>query len=459
MSMARRRRLLLAVCLAAFMATLDTSIVNVALPQIARQFNTTLAQISWVITGYLLANVSLLLVSGRLADMLAPGRLFLAGMVIFAGASAGCGLSPELIWMVGMRLVQGVGGSLMLGTAPKIIVTLYQPGERGLPLGLFSTAFASGISVGAPLGGFITAHWGWPYIFLINVPICVGAVLTGRPLRRLRPETLWNRRAFDLAGSVILAGGLILLMAVLNRVRGAGGLDGVIAAGAVGVVVAMGVLVWVEKRQAAPMLSPELWGARSFILGSITVVLTFMAVMGCFFLLPFYLEQIWHFDPPRAGGFMAVLAFTNALISPVGGYLADRWGNMLILRLGSAIIVGGLISLGGIGPEHSSLLLAGILAVIGLGFGLFQAPNLNEVLRGVRPGLMGLAASTNAVLKNLGALLGVSLTVLIFAAYHVAPPGPGTGGCGELQCFRLAVAAAAGVAVVNLALNLVPRKT
>src|SRR4030042_3881453 len=187
--------ILLAVCLGAFMATLDTSIVNIALPQIAQDFQCSMVQISWVMLIYLLMNVSLLLTSGRLGGLLAPGKLFLLGLVIFTGASALCGLSSSLALMVAARALQGVGGSLMLGIAPKLIALAYVEGERGLALGLFSTAFATGISVGAPLGGFITSYLGWPYIFFINIPICGLALLMGGgPLGRLKAQMAWDWR-------------------------------------------------------------------------------------------------------------------------------------------------------------------------------------------------------------------------------------------------------------------------
>ncbi len=141
------------------MATLDTSIVNIALPQIAREFHSTLSQISWVMVIYLLVNVSLLLTSGRLGDLLAPGRLYLLGLLIFTGASALCGLSPGLPELVAARALQGVGASLMLGLAPKLIALSYGEGERGLALGLFSTAFATGISVGAPWAASSPPTW------------------------------------------------------------------------------------------------------------------------------------------------------------------------------------------------------------------------------------------------------------------------------------------------------------
>src|SRR4030042_731883 len=266
--------ILLAVCLGAFMATLDTSIVNIALPQIAQDFQCSMVQISWVMLIYLLMNVSLLLTSGRLGDLLAPGKLFLLGLVIFTGASALCGVSPSLAPMVAPRALQGVWGALMLGIAPKLIALAYGEGERGLALGLFSTAFATGISVGAPLGGVITTYLGWPFIFFINLPIGAGIFwASGLVLRPLKARKAWSWQSFDPLEAAILA-------------------------------------------------------------GSLTVVLTFAPVMGVFFLLPFFLEQVYHYTPGQTGFMLAALSVSNALVSPFGGYLADRLGNLLVLRTG-----------------------------------------------------------------------------------------------------------------------------
>ncbi|MEW6386454.1 MAG: MFS transporter [Thermodesulfobacteriota bacterium] len=455
-----RRGLLLTVCLGAFMATLDTSIVNIALPQIARDFHSSLAQISWVVMAYLLTNASLLITSGRLGDLLPPGRLFLAGMTLFTGASVLCGLSPGLSWLIASRFLQGVGAALMLGVAPKLIALAYGEGERGFALGLLSASFATGISVGAPLGGVITAYWGWPYIFFINLFICGPALLLGsRPLKRLRPPAPWNRQAFDLWGSLILTFSLGLFILSLSWVRQTGWQDPWTLGALGSAAVLGGFLLVLERRQPAPLIHRQLWQSWPFVAGSATVVLTFAAVMGTFFLLPFFLEQIYHYSPSQTGLLLAVLSLTNALISPLGGYLADRLGNMLILRLGSGLIILGLTLLWLTGGDRTTLALAGRFALIGLGFGLFQAPNLNEILRGVPADLVGLAASTNAALKNLGALLGISLLVTIFAGANLHEVQLKPGVCLGLPCFQRAFAVAVGVAVLNLLTNLLPRKT
>jgi EmrB/QacA subfamily drug resistance transporter len=453
-----RRLVLLAVCLGAFMATLDTSIVNIALPQIAQDFRVSLVDISWVMLIYLLMNVSLLLTSGRLGDLLAPGKLFLLGLTIFTGASALCGLSPSLAWMVGARALQGLGGSLMLGVAPKLIALAYGEGERGLALGLFSTAFATGISVGAPLGGVITTYLGWPFIFFINIPMCaVTFGVGGRVLVRLKAQKPWSWQSFDLGGAVILAGTLGLFLLGLTWIRQSGWSPATLAA--LGMAVLLGlVLHFLERRHPDPLLHRELWRRWPFVAGSLAVVLTFAPVMGVFFLLPFFLEQVYHYTPDQTGFLLAALSVSNALVAPFGGYLADRLGNLLVLRTGAGMILAGLGSLLFTGLDSSTLGLSARFGLIGLGFGLFQAPNLNEILLGVKPSLIGLAASTNAVLKNLGSLVGITLIVSVVAwlsGNHIVP-GPEVSP--DLAVFHKAFALAALVAGLNLAANLLPRR-
>ena len=190
-----------------------------------------------------------------------------------------------------------------------------------------------------------------------------------------------------------------------------------------------------ERRRPDPLLHRELWRRWPFVAGSLAVVLTFAPVMGVFFLLPFFLEQVYHYTPGQTGFMLAALSASNALVAPFGGYLADRLGNLLILRTGAGLILAGLISLIFTGPDTSTLSLVARFIVIGLGFGLFQAPNLNEILRGVKPAFIGLAASTNAVLKNLGSLVGITLIVVGFCLAQRPPrlarPG-GQSGPGRL---------------------------
>ena len=455
----KRGLTLLAVCSGAFMATLDTSIVSITLPLMARDLGASLPTISWVMLAYLLVNASLLLSSSQMGDLLPPGRLFGAGMLIFGLASAACGLSQHLWQLITARAVQGLGASLMLAAAPKIITLTFQEGERGLPFGLFSTAFASGVTVGAPLGGLIAAKWGWPWIFFLNLPIATLALaVAGRSLYRLQITAAGSRRQFDWPGGLLFTISMALFIWALTQVRSQGWQHPTIW-GALGIAAAAFVLLlWLERRQPWPLLPGQLWRHPAFCIGAATVVLTFAAVMGTFFLLPFYLDEIYHLPPQTVGWLLAVLSCSNALISPLGGLAGDRWGNLTVLRLGSWFILAGLTALWWWGPLAARGQLILIFAVTGMGFGLFQAPNLNEMLRGIPPQVLGLAAGTNAVLKNIGALLGIAGMVMVttWGAGEVDPLRSGQ--CLTWSCYQRAFLAATFLAALNVLLNLLPRR-
>lgn len=455
----KRNLILLAVCGGAFMATFDTSLVSVALPQMARHLEVPLSSISWIMLAYLIANASLLLSSSQMGDLVWPGRLFISGMAVFGLASAACGLSHQPWQLIIARAVQGLGASLMLGVAPKIITLIFQEGERGLPFGLFSTAFASGVTFGAPLGGVIAANWGWPWIFSLNLPLAgLALAVSWRYLCCLQTGTDGAKRRLDWLGGLLFAISIALFMWALTQVRTLGWQEPFIWTALGVAAVAFGLLVLVERRQPWPLLPGRLWHSWAFFLGAISVVLTFAAVMGTFFLLPFYLEEIFHLPTQKVGLFLAVLSFTNALFAPLGGFYGDRWGNLAILRLGASLILGGLTALWWWGPHAATPLLGLILALTGMGFGLFQAPNLNEMLRGLKPEFLGLAAGTNAVLKNIGALLGIALmvTVVTWGAGRSTPLK--TVECLDWHCFRLAFLAAILLAGLNAIINLFPRR-
>ena len=347
----------------------------------------------------------------------------------------------------------------MLGVAPKIITMIYREGERGLAFGLFSTAFATGISVGAPLGG----------LYYLGLGLAVGFFYQTAHLRRggsgrwtasdaaAPGDRLASAHGFDWQGGVFFTVSISLFMWALTQVRTQGWLDIKILGALGGAGGAFLLLLLVERRQKMPLLSGVLWHSRAFCLGALAVVLTFAAVMGTFFLLPFYLEEIFHLPPKTVGWMLAVLSFSNALVSPMGGLYGDRWNNLLVVRLGAFLIVGGLSALLWLGPAISNGLLVLVFAVIGIGFGLFQAPNLNEMLQGVKPQMLGLAAGTNAVLKNVGALLGIALMVTMVSMGDRHQVSLRAGQCLGWTCFQRAFALSVALGVLNLLFNLLPR--
>jgi MFS family permease len=417
-----------------------------------------MAAISWVMVAYLLANASLQIVVGRLADLAAPGRLFLAGVLLFAAASGLGGLSPTFPYLIACRVAQGVGAALMLGVAPKLISLAFPEGERGFALGLFSAGFATGVTLGAPLGGLLLTYLNWRALFWVN-PF-LGAILlvvSSAEVRKFKAPQAWEWRTLDPWGSLLLTATLAIFILTLTGIRDNGMGDlrniwGLVLAG-LGAVL----LLVVQRRHPNPLLHKELWRSRGFVLGSFGVLLAFACVMGSFFLLPFFLVQIYSFPPAKVGVMLAVLSLSNAFMSFLGGYLADRLGNVRILRVGLGLICAGLFLLGAATPQTSPVNLAGRLALTGMGLGLFSAPNLNDILRGLRPALMGLAASTSAVLKNLGALLGVIVLVAALGWGAEEPLTLKSGVCLGMDCFQRAFWLAAGLAGLNFLVNLLPR--
>jgi EmrB/QacA subfamily drug resistance transporter len=455
-----KKLLLFTTALGAFMATMDTSLVSVGLPQIASYLNTSVAAISWVMVAYLLANASLQIVVGRLADLAAPGRLFLVGVSVFAAASGLAGLSPSFPFLIMFRVMQGMGGALMLGVAPKLISLAFPEGERGFALGMFSAGFATGVTLGAPLGGLLLTFVSWRFLFFVNPLLgLVVLVLGSRTLRTFRAPQAWKWRTLDPWGAIILISTLALFILTLTGIRDHGWADTRNYLGLALVVGGLAFLIITEQRQPNPLLHQELWLSRGFLLGAFGVLLAFACVMGSFFLLPFFLVQVYNYPPAQVGLMLAVLALSNVLMSLLGGYLADRVGNIIILRIGLSFICLGLFSLGAATPQTSTLSLAPRLALTGIGLGLFSAPNLNEILRGAPTNLMGLAASTTAVLKNLGALLGVIVLVAALGWGQVKPVTLKSSACLGSACFQRAFWLAAGLAALNFLINLLPRES
>ena len=440
------------------MATMDTSLVNVALPQIATYMGTSLATISWVMVAYLLANASLQIIVGRLSDLTTPGRLFVGGVALFAGASALGGLSPSLPWLLASRVAQGTGAAFMLGVSPKLITLAFEERERGMALGLFSAGFATGVTVGAPLSGLLLTFLSWRSVFFVNPILGMMVLALGSGvLTRFRTPRAWDWPTLDPWGGFVLTATLALFILTLGGVRDHGWGD---ARDLFTLFFATGGLVLlflIERRQPHPLIHRELWLNRDFLLGSFGVLVAFATVMGSFFLLPFFLGQIFSYSPGKIGLMLAVLSMSNATMSFLGGYVADRIGNLKVLRTGLGLIVVGLLSLTVASPEISTANLAGRLALVGMGLGLFSAPNLNEILRGVPPVLMGLAATTNAVLKNLGSLLGVIVLVAALGFGQAGQIPLKAGVCLGLDCYHRAFWLGAVLAALNFVVNLLPR--
>ncbi len=402
-----------AIAMSTFLSTVDGSIVNVALPTLVEELNTVFAAAQWVILAYLLTQTTLLPSIGRLGDMLGKKRIYTGGIVLFTFASVLCGLSPNVYWLIGFRLVQAVGSVMMLGLGMAIVTEAFPPHERGKAIGLNGTFVSIGIVLGPTLGGLILGAVSWRWIFMVNLPIgIVGAFLAWRFVPDKRPL---GRQQFDFAGAILLFISLLALLLALTMGQQLGFTDPRILALFGAALVFLVVFVWVEKRQPQPMLDLSLFQSRVFSLSLLIGSVAFVAIAGTTLLLPFYLQNMRGFAPQQVGLMMAMIPIFLGVAAPLSGTASDKYGTRRIASLGLIIVVGGYWVMSGFDATTTVVIFALGTVPIGMGMGIFQSPNNSAVMGAAPPERLGVASGLLGLSRTLGQTTGIALFGALWA--------------------------------------------
>ena len=422
--MERKWLILTSVSLGSLMATLDGSIVNIALPAMSSDFRVDLTTISWVVVAYLLVVGSLLLPFGRLGEVLTFKRVYLAGFAVFTLASICCGFAPNTAALVAFRVVQGVGAASLMAMGPAIVARTFHDRERGRALGLNGVSVAIGLSLGPALGGILTQAASWRAIFLINAPIGLLAILWAS--RILPAEEPGKDQAFDVKGAALSGVALFALLLALSD----GQQWGWTSLGVIGLFVAFVVLggwfLATEGRAIQPMIDLALFRVRPFTAGLASVVVAFAGLFTATFLLPFLLEQGRGFSPIEAGLLLTPVPITMAIVAPLSGIASDRFGPRVLASAGMAIMALGLLSLTQLSVDFTLPDLVWRLVLLGIGQGLFMSPNSSAVLGAVPRQRVGTASGTLAQMRVNGQALGIALSAAIVATrmpIHLAEAG------------------------------------
>jgi EmrB/QacA subfamily drug resistance transporter len=405
-----------------FMATLDSSIVNISLPTIARYFGVPLnGAIEWVVIAYLVVIAGVLLTTGRLADMIGRKPIWAAGLVIFTASSAVCGAASSLAMLIAARALQGLGGALIMAISPAMLISAFPAHERGRALGMNAVIVALGVSVGPTLGGLITEHFTWRWIFYVNVPIgIIGVIAT---LRVLTERMRWGRGRFDPLGAVLLAIGLVALTLGLSFGQEWGWNSPLLIGTLVLGILAIAALALVELRVSDPIIDFSLLKRRVFLSANVSLVLSFLALFAVSFMLPFYLEELRGFQTAEAGLLLTPLPLTIAVIAPFSGTLADRIGTRWLAAGGLSIACFGLILISQLNAQSSVWDIVWRLVVTGAGQAMFQSPN-NSALMGAAPrNRQGSASGFLATGRVVGQSISVALAGAIFAGFGGAAAG------------------------------------
>lgn len=396
---------LLTVVLMTFMSTLDSSIVNVALPAMQRELGVGAADIQWVSSIYLLVCCVAVLVFGRLGDLFGKVRLFQAGVALFTLGSLLCGLSATLPLLIAARVVQGIGAACATANNMGIVTEAFPADQRGRALGIVATFTSLGLMCGPTIGGMLVAAYPWESIFLVNVPVGALAFAVGLKTlpRDVRPAV---RERFDVAGAVLIAPALLtVFFALTNLANGATpAMLGLLAVG----IVLLAAFVAVELRVASPLIQLGIFRNGLFSLNLLTMLLCFIAVGGTEFLLPFYLQDACGFSSSVAGLALTAIPLGMAVVGPVGGALSDRIGCALPCLVGLAVYAVGIALTGSLSETAPLAQIVGLMALMAAGTGLFQSPNNSLVMGSVGTGQLGFAGSMVSLVRYMGMSAGVT---------------------------------------------------
>lgn len=397
---------------AAFLTPFMSSSVNIALPSIGKEFGMTAVALGWVATSYLLATAVFLVPFGKAADIYGRKKIFGWGAVIYAAASVLSTVSHSGAFLIGSRVLQGLGGAMFYSTGVALLTSVYPPGERGRVLGINVSSTYIGLSIGPVLGGFLTQHLGWRSLFWLHG--LLGLVLVVLVFWKLRGEWAEAKgETFDAAGSAILGLSLVAVMlgfSILPRILG----GGLIAAGLAGALVFVG---W-ELRMDAPVLNMNLFRRNSvFAFSNLAALINYSATFAVGFLMSLYLQYVKGLGPQKAGLVLIAQPVVMALFSPLAGKLSDRVEPQRIASAGMGLCALGLFLLSFVGPKTALLYVGAGLVVLGFGFALFSSPNTNAVMSSVEKRYYGVASAMLGTMRITGQMLSMGVAMLIFAVY------------------------------------------
>ena len=447
-----RRLAMIAVMTTTTMAVLDGTIVNVALPSIARALKESAAATIWVANGYLLAAAMTLVAFAALAARVGFRRLYASGVAVFTLASLGCALSSSLDTLTAMRVLQGVGAAATLSIGPAVYRTVFPTRLLGRILGLNALIVAVATAVGPTLGGTLLSVLGWEWLFAINVPLGIVALVLA--LRAIPQKPVATGEPFDIAGaslSALAMGALIMATdacADLSTVKGE-----VLAVLYAGVAVGAGLgFVWRQKRARQPLLPLDLFASSRFSLAALTSLASFVGQGIAVVCLPFLFQSAYGYSVFASAMLFTAWPIGIVLAAPQAGKLADRYPPAVLSTAGLTLFTLGLLMLALL-PEHAQAWdICWRELLSGVGFGLFQSPNNREMLAHVSRERSGNASGVLAVVRTFGQCFGAALVGIILASY--ARGGPVLSAAQDAQAMRLTLWVAAVATALAIALSI-----
>ncbi len=401
----------LVTALGVWMATIDTGIVNVALPTLTHQFNVSIGHIQWVVSGYLLVICATLPLSGRLADIYTRRVLYLSGMFIFFISSALCGMAWSFWSLVLFRFIQGLGAAMLMANNLALIITAFPKGKQGRAVGINSMLVAIGLIAGPGLGGLLISLAGWRLIFYINVPIGILGCLIGYYI--LPKDTANTSDHIDFTGAFIFALGMCCFILALTYK--------IITLIPLVILLLIIFIKW-EKHSKNPMINLELFKISAYTFGTTITFITYLAFAVNSILLPFYLQDLRNSDPATIGLFLLLPPIFLMLTAPISGYLADRYNQVILTTTGLCAIFIALLIQSFLNINTPLWKLCFTQSLLGLGVGFFTSPNNYRMLKNVPKSHISVGSSIASLMRNSGRITGIAVSISIFTLIqkHIA---------------------------------------
>ncbi len=404
---------LAAVSFGLFMIMLDNTVVNVALPSIRRDLGIGLSELEWIVTGYALTFAALMLIGGKIADAYGRRLIFVVGIVVFTGASLWCGLSDTGGMLIAARVVQGVGAALMNPATLSIIAATFPPRQRGTAIGIWAGVSALALAIGPLVGGLLTEHLNWSWIFFVNVPVgALGVVASFIFIDESRDET---HVRLDLPGLAASAIGLFALTYGLIEANTFGWASGRILTAFAVAVVAVTAFVLLERYQRAPMLPLELFRNGTYTGANAVILLVALAMFGVFFFVSLYMQNILGYSPVEAGAAFLPMTILIILIAPIAGKTSDRLGSRLLVTVGMTLVAAQLFYFSQLESDSSYWNLLPGLLMGGFGMALTMTPSTAAATRSVPVEKAGVGSAVLNAFRQVGGSIGIAVMGAIMA--------------------------------------------
>jgi EmrB/QacA subfamily drug resistance transporter len=412
----RRRQILLVLCLSLLVVVIDNTILNTALPTLARVLHVGTSSLQWITDAYTLCFAALLIPAGALGDRYGRRRSLLGGLAVFALGSVVAAFASGTGMLIGARVVMGLGAAFVMPATLSILNAVFPPKERPQAIAAWSAVTGIGIVIGPTLGGLLLSHFWWGSIFLINVPL-VAVALAGVMLTV--PETAEpSVHRLDLLGTVLVGGALIAIVDAIIEAPDRGWTGAMTLAEIAAGFAALGIFAWWELRTAHPLVDLRIFTSRAFSTAAAAVTVIFFALFGSLFVLTQYLQLVHGYSPLSAGLRALPFAFAIGAMSPVSPILAKRFGTRLVIPAGMALMGLGLLDLSTVGVHTSYPPMALAIAIMGAGMGMVMAPASTTIMTTVPAHQAGAGSAINDTIREVGGALGIAVVGSLAAAVY-----------------------------------------